>query len=102
MCTVTMGWFVTFLKIVPQWSHNGWWRWVQYFSQSMLDHKKKQKDVKTAMEEEMEDFRKEQAEMEKVNKEREKQKRAKQQQQIVKPGYTKCSSTYLRPKKFGL
>ncbi|XP_026377981.1 pre-mRNA-splicing factor ATP-dependent RNA helicase DEAH7-like [Papaver somniferum] len=69
---------------------------------SMLDHKKKQKDVKTAMEEEMENLRKEQAEMEKVNKEKEKQKRAKQQQQILMPGYTKCSSTYLRPKKFGL
>ncbi|KAI3961792.1 hypothetical protein MKW92_052406 [Papaver armeniacum] len=69
---------------------------------SMLDHKKKQKDVKTAMEEEMEDLRREQAEMEKVNREREKQKRAKQLQQIVMPGFTKCSSTYLRPKKFGL
>ncbi|KAI3877863.1 hypothetical protein MKX03_028749 [Papaver bracteatum] len=69
---------------------------------SMLDHKKKQKDVKTAMEEEMEDLRREQAEMEMVNREREKQKRAKQLQQIVMPGFTKCSSTYLRPKKFGL
>ncbi|KAI3944566.1 hypothetical protein MKW98_021024 [Papaver atlanticum] len=69
---------------------------------SMLDHKKKQKDVKTAMEEEMEDLRREQAEMEKVNREREKQKRAKQLQQIVMPGFNKCSSTYLRPNKFGL
>ncbi|MCL7039666.1 hypothetical protein MKW94_021830 [Papaver nudicaule] len=69
---------------------------------SMLDHKKKQKDVKSAMEEEMENLRKEQAEMEKVNKEKEKQKRTKQQQKILMPGYTKCSSTYLRPKKLGL
>ncbi|KAI3919309.1 hypothetical protein MKW98_030445 [Papaver atlanticum] len=69
---------------------------------SMLEHKRKQKDEKTAMEEEMENLRKEQAEMEKVNKEREKQKRAKQQQQISMPGFKKGSSTYLRPKKFGL
>ncbi|RZC57806.1 hypothetical protein C5167_005110 [Papaver somniferum] len=69
---------------------------------SMLDHKKKQKDTKTAMEEEMENLRKEQAEMEKVNQEKEKQKRAKQQQQILMPGYTKCSSTHLKPKKFGM
>ncbi|PIA54035.1 hypothetical protein AQUCO_00900542v1 [Aquilegia coerulea] len=65
---------------------------------SMLEHKKKQKDEKTAMEEEMENLRKEQAEMEKVNKEREKKKRARQQQQISMVG----SSTYLRPKKLGL
>ncbi|KAI3913592.1 hypothetical protein MKX01_031470 [Papaver californicum] len=67
----------------------------------MLEHKKKQKDEKTTMEEEMENLMKEQAEMEKLNKGREKQKRAKQQQQISVPGLKKGSSTYLRPKKFG-
>ncbi|KAF9595698.1 hypothetical protein IFM89_003440 [Coptis chinensis] len=65
---------------------------------SMLEHKKKQKEEKTAMEEEMEKLRKEQAEMLKENKERERQKRARQQQQISVVG----SSTYLRPKRFGL
>ncbi|KAI3939962.1 hypothetical protein MKW98_029738 [Papaver atlanticum] len=62
----------------------------------MLDHQKKQKDEKTAMEEEMENLREEQAEMEKINKEREKQLL-----QISMPG-SKSSSTYLRPKKLGL
>ncbi|KAI3875585.1 hypothetical protein MKW92_046251 [Papaver armeniacum] len=56
---------------------------------------------KTAMEEEMENLREEQAEMEKINKEREKQWRAKQLLQISMPG-SKSSSTYLRPKKLGL
>ncbi|KAG1326825.1 pre-mRNA-splicing factor ATP-dependent RNA helicase DEAH7 [Cocos nucifera] len=69
---------------------------------SMLEHKKKQKEEKTAMEEEMENLRKEQAEMERTNKEREKEKRARQQQQVVMPGLRQGSSTYLRPKKMGL
>ncbi|MCL7024031.1 hypothetical protein MKW94_004011 [Papaver nudicaule] len=69
---------------------------------SMLDHKQKKKDVKSAMEEEKDNLRKEQVSMEKVNQEREKQKRAKQQQQILMPGCIKYSSTYLRPKKLGL
>ncbi|MCL7028758.1 hypothetical protein MKW94_023658 [Papaver nudicaule] len=69
---------------------------------SMLDHKQKQKDVKSAMEEEKDNLRKEQVAMETVNQEREKQKRAKQQQQILMPGCIKYSSTYLRPKKLGL
>ncbi|KAG2240285.1 hypothetical protein Bca52824_090928 [Brassica carinata] len=68
---------------------------------SMLEHKKKQKEEKTAMEEEMEKLRRDQAEEELKSKEREKRKRAKQQQQVSGPGMKK-GSTYLRPKKFGL
>lgn len=69
---------------------------------SMLEHKKRQKDEKTAMEEEMENLRKEQAALDKANKEKEREKRAKTQQQVIMPGLRKGSSTYLRPKKFGL
>ncbi|CAN1263156.1 Pre-mRNA-splicing factor ATP-dependent RNA helicase DEAH7 [Linum perenne] len=69
---------------------------------SMLEHKKKQKEEKTAMEEEMENLRKEQAVTERINKEKEKAKRAKEQQAILMPGLRQGSSTYLRPKKFGL
>ncbi|CAI0450527.1 unnamed protein product [Linum tenue] len=69
---------------------------------SMLEHKKRQKEEKTAMEEEMENLRKAQAEDERRNKEKEREKRAKQQQQIATPGLRQGSSTYLRPKKFGL
>ncbi|KAJ0258772.1 Helicase-associated domain-containing protein [Hirschfeldia incana] len=68
---------------------------------SMLEHKKKQKEEKTAMEEEMEKLRRDQAEAELESKERDKRKRAKQQQQVSGPGMKK-GSTYLRPKKFGL
>ncbi|XP_010453356.1 PREDICTED: pre-mRNA-splicing factor ATP-dependent RNA helicase DEAH7 [Camelina sativa] len=68
---------------------------------SMLEHKKKQKEEKTAMEEEMEKLRRDQAESEVRSKEKEKRKRAKQQQQISGPGLKK-GTTYLRPKKFGL
>ncbi|CAB4294557.1 unnamed protein product [Prunus armeniaca] len=69
---------------------------------SMLEHKKRQKEEKTAMEEEMENLRKTQAEEEKENKRKEKEKRSKQQQQVSTPGLHKGSSTYLRPKKLGL
>lgn len=69
---------------------------------SLLEHKKKQKEEKSHMEQEMEDLRKKQAVDEIENKEREKEKRAKQQQQVVTPGLKKGASTYLRPKKFGL
>uniref|UniRef100_A0A1D1Y1U1 RNA helicase n=1 Tax=Anthurium amnicola TaxID=1678845 RepID=A0A1D1Y1U1_9ARAE len=69
---------------------------------SMIEHKKKQKDEKTSMEEEMENLRKEQVAEEKLRKEREREKRVKQQQQVVMPGLRQGSSTYLRPKKFGL
>ncbi|XP_065869964.1 pre-mRNA-splicing factor ATP-dependent RNA helicase DEAH7-like [Euphorbia lathyris] len=69
---------------------------------SMLEHKKKQKEEKTAMEEEMENLRKEQAEAEKENKVMERRKREKQQQQVSTPGLGQGSSTYLRPKRFGL
>ncbi|XP_010549285.1 PREDICTED: pre-mRNA-splicing factor ATP-dependent RNA helicase DEAH7 isoform X2 [Tarenaya hassleriana] len=68
---------------------------------SLLEHKKKQKEEKTAMEEEMENLRREQAESERRSKEREKEKRAKQQQQISGPGLKK-GGTYVRPKRFGL
>ncbi|KAE9454731.1 hypothetical protein C3L33_13370, partial [Rhododendron williamsianum] len=69
---------------------------------SMLEHKKKQKEEKTAMEEEMESLRKVQAEAERDSKERDREKRAKQQQQVSMPGMKKGSSTYLRPKRLGL
>ncbi|KAJ9168400.1 hypothetical protein P3X46_019928 [Hevea brasiliensis] len=46
---------------------------------SMLEHKKRQKEEKTAIEEEMENLRKERAEVEKESKERERQRRVKQQ-----------------------
>ncbi|GJR85258.1 pre-mRNA-splicing factor ATP-dependent RNA helicase DEAH7 [Tanacetum coccineum] len=68
---------------------------------SMLEHKKKQKEEKSAMEEEMENLRKQQTEDEIRNKAKEKAKRAKQQQAVAMPGL-KQGSTYLRPKKFGL
>ncbi|MED6205991.1 hypothetical protein PIB30_022881 [Stylosanthes scabra] len=69
---------------------------------SLLEHKKKQKQEKTAMEEEMENLKKVQAEVERREKQKEKEKMAKQQQQVSMPGLKKGSSTYLRPKKFGL
>ncbi|XP_047153751.1 pre-mRNA-splicing factor ATP-dependent RNA helicase DEAH7 [Vigna umbellata] len=69
---------------------------------SLLEHKKRQKQEKTAMEEEMENLKKVQAEFEKERKQKEKEKTAKHQQQISMPGLRKGSSTFLRPKKFGL
>ncbi|RYR00991.1 hypothetical protein Ahy_B06g079862 isoform D [Arachis hypogaea] len=66
---------------------------------SLLEHKKKQKQEKTAMEEEMENLKKMQAEVERKQKQEEKEKLAKQQQQVCMPGLKKGSSTYLRPKK---
>lgn len=69
---------------------------------SLQEHKKRQKEEKTAMEEEMENLRKLQAEVEKKNKEKEKEKRVKQQQQVAMPGLQRGSSTYLRPKRLGL
>ncbi|CAK7326056.1 unnamed protein product [Dovyalis caffra] len=69
---------------------------------SMLEHKRKQKEEKTAMEEEMENLRKVQAETERDSKEKERERRTKQQQQVSMPGLKKGSSTYLRPKKIGL
>ncbi|XLU67466.1 hypothetical protein S245_026519 [Arachis hypogaea] len=69
---------------------------------SLLEHKKKQKQEKTAMEEEMENLKKMQAEIERKQKQEEKEKLAKQQQQVSMPGLKKGSSTYLRPKKLGL
>ncbi|XP_073004933.1 pre-mRNA-splicing factor ATP-dependent RNA helicase DEAH7-like [Typha latifolia] len=67
---------------------------------SLLEHKKKQREEKTAMEEEMENLRKEQAETERVSRKREREKRVKQQQQVAMPGLKKGSN--LRPKKFSL
>ncbi|KAK3188210.1 hypothetical protein Dsin_027771 [Dipteronia sinensis] len=69
---------------------------------SMLELKKMQKEEKTAMEEEMENLRRVQAEAEIENKKKEKEKRAKQQQQVSMPGFRQGSTTYLRPKKLGL
>lgn len=69
---------------------------------SMLEHKKRQKEEKSSMEEEMENLRKERADAERRDKERERAKRDKEQQQVVMPGMRRGSSTYLRPKKLGL
>lgn len=69
---------------------------------SMLEHKKKHKEDKSAMEEEMESLRKEQTEAEKEMKTKEREKRAKGQQQVSLPGLRHGSSTYLRPKRIGL
>ncbi|XP_077216687.1 RNA helicase family protein isoform X2 [Tasmannia lanceolata] len=69
---------------------------------SMLEHKKKQKEEKTAMEEEMESLRKVQAEAEKESAEREREKRARRQQQVSMPGLKKGSSYLRPPKKLGL
>ncbi|KAL8052410.1 hypothetical protein ABFX02_05G002500 [Erythranthe guttata] len=69
---------------------------------SMLEHRKKQKDEKTAMEEEMENLRAFQEKREKERKERERIKRQKEQQSVSMPGLKQGSSTYLRPKKIGL
>ncbi|KAL4587030.1 hypothetical protein LXL04_011679 [Taraxacum kok-saghyz] len=69
---------------------------------SMLEHKKKQKEEKSAMEEEMESLRKRQAEDEVRSKLKEREKRIKQQQTISMPGLKQGSSTYLRPKRLGL
>ncbi|XP_054806041.1 pre-mRNA-splicing factor ATP-dependent RNA helicase DEAH7 [Prosopis cineraria] len=69
---------------------------------SLLEHKKRQKEEKTAMEEEMENLKKAQVEAERERKEKEKQNKAKNQQQVSMPGLRKGSSTFLRPKKLGL
>lgn len=69
---------------------------------SMLEHKKKQKEEKSAMEEEMESLRREQAVLEKVKKKEDLAKRMKQLQQISMVG-RQMPSTYLKPpKKLGL
>uniref|UniRef100_A0A0C9S630 TSA: Wollemia nobilis Ref_Wollemi_Transcript_12080_4357 transcribed RNA sequence n=1 Tax=Wollemia nobilis TaxID=56998 RepID=A0A0C9S630_9CONI len=69
---------------------------------SMLEHRKKQREEKTAMEQEMEELRNKQTELENQMKEREKEKRAKESQQIAIPG-AHPRGTYLRPtKKLGL
>ncbi|KAL2504907.1 RNA helicase family protein [Abeliophyllum distichum] len=60
---------------------------------SMLEHKKKQKHEKTALEEEMENLRKVQEDKERETKEREKKKRVKEQQQVSMPGLKRGSST---------
>ncbi|KAL8157833.1 pre-mRNA-splicing factor ATP-dependent RNA helicase DEAH7 [Apium graveolens] len=69
---------------------------------SMLEHKKKQKESKSAMEEQMENMKKDVAEKERRSKEQDRQKRARQQQQISMPGERKPPSSYSRPKKMGL
>ncbi|PKI35664.1 hypothetical protein CRG98_043935 [Punica granatum] len=69
---------------------------------SLLEHKKRRKEEKTAMEEEMENLRESQAEAEKESREKEREKRAKQQQRVSMPGLKQGASTYLRPKKLGL
>ncbi|KAK2986250.1 hypothetical protein RJ640_027345 [Escallonia rubra] len=61
---------------------------------SMLEHKIKQKVVKTAMDEEMENLRKIQAEAEKKSKQKEREKRTKQQQEVCMPGRKQSRKTY--------
>ncbi|XP_048327185.1 uncharacterized protein LOC125421765 [Ziziphus jujuba] len=56
---------------------------------------------KLAMEEEMENLRKEQAKAERENKLK-REKRVRQQQRVSTPGLRQVTSTYLRPKKLGL
>ena len=71
---------------------------------SMLEHRKRQKEEKTAMEQEMETLRHEQAAAEKAETEREREKRAKRLQQVAMPGAPPrhTPSASLRPKKLGL
>ncbi|KAK1387310.1 hypothetical protein POM88_015488 [Heracleum sosnowskyi] len=69
---------------------------------SKLEHKKKQKESKSAVEEQMDNMKKDRDEKERRCKEQERQKRARQQQQISMPGERKPPSTYTRPKKMGL
>ncbi|XP_056168312.1 pre-mRNA-splicing factor ATP-dependent RNA helicase DEAH7-like isoform X2 [Syzygium oleosum] len=69
---------------------------------SLLEDKKKHKEEKTAMEEEMENLKRSQADAEIEIKAKEREKRAKQQQRVSLPGLKQGTSTYLRPKKFGL
>ncbi|KAI4340648.1 hypothetical protein MLD38_025461 [Melastoma candidum] len=70
---------------------------------SLLEHKKRQKEEKTAMEVEMENLRKLQAETEVKSKEMEWDRREKEQQRVSMPGRKQGPSTYLRrPKKLGL
>jgi pre-mRNA-splicing factor ATP-dependent RNA helicase DHX38/PRP16 len=89
-------------EVEPQWLAEG----PMFFSvkesdTSMLEHKKRQKEEKTSMEEEMENLRKVQAEAERESK-KDRERRAKQQQEVYMPGLRQGSTTYLRPKKFGL
>ncbi|KAI6681504.1 hypothetical protein NL676_035385 [Syzygium grande] len=68
---------------------------------SLLEHKK-QEEEKTAMEEEMENLRRSQANAKIEIEVKEREKRAKQQQRVSLPRLRQGTSTYLRPKKFGL
>ncbi|KAI6700242.1 hypothetical protein NL676_014566 [Syzygium grande] len=69
---------------------------------SLLEHKKKQEEEKRAMEEEIENLRRSQANAEIEIEVKEREKRAKQQQRVSLPRLRQGTSTYLRPKKFGL
>ncbi|KAK9273961.1 hypothetical protein L1049_018773 [Liquidambar formosana] len=69
---------------------------------SLLQHKKRQEEEKTSMEEEMDDLRKLQTKAERESKEKDREKRAKQQQVVSLPGLRQHTSSHLRPKKLGL
>ncbi|KAJ7957590.1 Pre-mRNA-splicing factor ATP-dependent RNA helicase [Quillaja saponaria] len=69
---------------------------------SLLERKKRQKEEKSAMEQEMENLKKLQAEEERERREMEKKKGAKHQQKVSMPGLLKGSTTFLRSKKLGL
>jgi pre-mRNA-splicing factor ATP-dependent RNA helicase DHX38/PRP16 len=65
-----------------------------------LDHKKRQKEDKTAMEEMERNLGSSKQKRHRLRR-KEREKRAKQQQQVAMPGLKK-GSTYLRPRKMGL
>ncbi|TQE09997.1 hypothetical protein C1H46_004419 [Malus baccata] len=92
--------------VEPQWlAESGpMFYYVKESDNSMLEHKKRQKGEKTAMQAEMENLRRAGAEAEKASKQKEREKRSKQQQQqaVSMLGSHQGSSTYLRPKKLGL
>ena len=70
---------------------------------SLLEHKKRHRDEKSAMEEEMENLREKQKQVEIKGEVKKKEKRVKQQEAISMPGLKQAnSSRYQKPKKYGL
>ncbi|PWA91700.1 RNA helicase family protein [Artemisia annua] len=69
---------------------------------SLLEHKKRHRDEKSAMEEEMENLREKQKQVE-IGEVKKKEKRVKQQEAISMPGLKQAnSSRYRKPKMYGL
>ncbi|GKC44390.1 pre-mRNA-splicing factor ATP-dependent RNA helicase DEAH7, partial [Tanacetum coccineum] len=70
---------------------------------SLLDHKKRHRDEKSAIEEEMANLRKRQEQMDIRDEAKKKEKRVKQQGAISMPGLKQANSTRrLKPKRYGL